>query len=144
MQLIHRPQRLLERNRAIGSVQIEDIDTVRAQLGQALIHALGQALGLVLAGLVRVAFRGEHEAAFLPFGVAREGFLLAADVGAGRVDFVVALRLEVVEDLGVFGRVGDAGAGGCIWAVGGSQCAVLYLGWLMDGERLARRSSIRG
>lgn len=52
----------------------------------------------------------------MPFGVARPGLLLAADVDACGINFVVALRLEVVEAFGVVFEVGDAGAFGCVGA----------------------------
>lgn len=66
--------------------------------------------------LVGVAFRRAGEAARLPLCFAGEGFLVAADVVACRVDFAVALGLEVVED-GVEGLEGGyAGAAGCVGA----------------------------
>jgi hypothetical protein len=40
----------------------------------------------------------------------REGFLLAADISAGCVDFIVALSLEVVKTFLIFLKGGDAGA----------------------------------
>jgi len=43
-------------------------------------------------------------------GFPREGFLLAADVSAGCVDFIVALSLEIVETFLIFLKGGDAGA----------------------------------
>ena len=40
---------------------------------------------------------GQFQAALLPAGLACVGLLLAGNIGAGCVDFVVALSLEVVE-----------------------------------------------
>jgi hypothetical protein len=41
-------------------------------------------------------------------GLPGEGFLLAADVSAGCVDFIVALSLEVIEAFLIFREGGDA------------------------------------
>ena len=65
-----------------------------------------------------IAFRGNLETAGLVVGFAGEGFLFAADIDAGGVDFVVAVGLEEVEVLGVVGLGGDAGAGVDVGAVG--------------------------
>jgi len=79
------PQRLLKRHAPVRRVQVEDIHALRVQLCQALLEALAQLVGLVLAWGDWVAFRGEGEAAVLPVGGGGEGFLLAADIGAGGV-----------------------------------------------------------
>jgi len=119
--LIALPQCLLKRHAPIRRMQVEDIHALCVQLLQALLEALAQLVGLMLARVARVAFRCEAEAAILPVGGGGEGFLLAADVDACGVlctvsalsftvrlrfwgvvdvvltDFGVALALEVVE-----------------------------------------------
>lgn len=111
VQLIALLQRLRERQAAVGGVQVEDVDAVGAQLFQRLVELLLDHGGRVRAGLVGVPFRRAGEAALLPLGLAREGFLLAVDVDAGGVDFVVAGGLEAVEDFVVGVEAGDTGAG---------------------------------
>ena len=49
--------------RPTSSMQIEDIDTVGAQFCQALVETLAETIGLVLAGLVGVAFGGDLKSA---------------------------------------------------------------------------------
>lgn len=57
---------------------------------------------------VRVPFGRARQAALLPFRLAGEGFLGAADVDASGVDFIVALALELIEDAVVRVDGGDA------------------------------------
>lgn len=95
-------------------MEVEDVDAVGAELAQALVEVSLEALGLVDTGLGGIHFCRECEAAFLPFCVSCPGFLLAADVHAGGVDFVVALGLEGVEAFCEVVEVGYAGAGGFI------------------------------
>lgn len=111
VQLIQLLQRLLERERTVCSMQVEDIDTVRAEFGKGLVQHLLYRLRLVSLRVVRVPFRGHAEATLLPLGIASEGLLLAADVDAGGVNFRVALLLELVEDGIVRVEGGDAGTG---------------------------------
>ena len=111
VQLIQLLQRLLKRQRPIRGMQVEYIHAVRPQLFQGGVELLLDLLPGMRFGEVGIPFCGDGEATFLPVGVAGEGFLFAADVDAGGVDFAVAGGLEFVED-GVVGvEGGDAGAG---------------------------------
>ena len=110
MQLIELLQRLLEWHTPVRGVKVEDIDTVRAELLERLIQLLLNNLGFVSSSIVRVPLGSASEAALLPFGLASESFLLAADVDSSGVDLVVASALEAIEDLVVVVDVGDAGA----------------------------------
>jgi hypothetical protein len=114
VQLVELLQRLLERHAPVRGVQVEDIDTIRAELFERLVQFLFDDVRLVGAGSVRVPFRGTSQSALFPLRFAGEGFLLAADVDSGGVDLVVAGALEAVEDLVVVVDVGDAGAFGLV------------------------------
>ena len=118
-------QRLGEGDAAVCGVEVEDVDAVRPQFFETRVERCFEVLAAVCADCARVAFCCEGETAVFPFGFARVGFLFAGDVGAGGVDFVVALGLEVVED-GVVGlEGGDAravfgGGTGCLLVVRGA------------------------
>jgi hypothetical protein len=118
VQLIELLQRLLERHAPVRGVQVEDIDAIRAELFERLVQFLFNDLGLVGSRSVRVPFSGAGESALFPLCFAGEGFLLAADVDAGGVDFVVARALEAVEDLVVVVDVRDASAFGLVGTEG--------------------------
>jgi hypothetical protein len=64
--------------------------------------------------LVGIDFRGQGQTTIFPFGVTCPGFLLAANVRSGCVDFVVASSLEVVECFCIVVEVGYAGSSGRI------------------------------
>lgn len=100
-------------------MEVKDVDAVCAQFFEGFVKLLLDFGGFVRAGGVRVPFCCEGEAAVFPLCFAGEGFLLAADVDAGGVDFGVAGALEGVEDFVVGGDVGDAGALVWVGAVGG-------------------------
>lgn len=91
VQLVDSLERLGEWHAPVSCVQVEDVDAVSLQLGQTLLHALGDACGLVNTSLVRVAFGGQRQAAIFPVGRSGEAFLLATNVRACGVDFIVAL-----------------------------------------------------
>jgi len=88
-------------------MKIEDIDTVCSQFRQALVDTLGKAIGLVLTRFVRITLGRDHQTAFLPFGVFGKCFLLPSNVRSRGVNLIVSLRLKVVQDLVVLGRVSD-------------------------------------
>lgn len=97
------------------SVQIQDIDAIRAQLRQARLDRLDDLVARVLARFAGIVdLGGESEATFLPLGFPCEGFLLAADVDAGRVDLVVPAGLEQVETPDVLGVVRNACSRGLV------------------------------
>lgn len=110
VQLIELLQCLLEGHASVGGVEVKDIDAVGSELFEGLVQLLLDHVGFVGAGSMRVPLCGTSETALLPFGLAGEGFLLAADVDAGCVDFIVASALEAVENLVVVVDVSDAGA----------------------------------
>lgn len=108
-----------ETGQTYGGVQVQQVDTVGAELVEAGLEAGGDLVGGVVAGAGGVVdFCGEGEAPLLPAGFAGEGLLLAADVDAGGVDLGVAALLVEVEDLCEVGDLGDAGAGGLVGAKG--------------------------
>lgn len=80
-------------------MQIENIHLISAQFLERGLDIVAQVFGFVFAWLGWVSLGGQLQAAFFPASLAREGFLFPVDVDAGGVDFVVALRLEVVEVL---------------------------------------------
>jgi hypothetical protein len=118
VQLVELLQRLLERHAPVRGVQVENIDTLRAELFEGLVQFLFDNLRLVGTRGVRVPFSSASKSALFPLGFAREGFLLAADVDSSGIDFVVASALEAVEDLVVVVDVGDAGAFGLVGTEG--------------------------
>lgn len=77
-------------------MQVEDVNVVGSELFETSLQALRQVLGLVLSGVLGVAFGGESQTALPPFGLARESLLLTADICSGSVDLIIALGLEVV------------------------------------------------
>ena len=94
----------------VGCVQIEYVNRpVGAELLERRVGVLLQTVWLVDTRLVGVDFGRESEATVLPLGVPRPCLLLPANVHSGGIDFIVALRLEVVEMLCEFVEVGDAG-----------------------------------
>jgi hypothetical protein len=98
---------LLERHTPVGSVQIEDVDAVRAELLERLIELLLDLCGSVSTRRERVPLSGTGQTTLLPSRLSSEGLLFAADIDSGGVDFVVSSTLESVEDLLVFVKVGD-------------------------------------
>lgn len=92
-------------------MQVEDIHAASPQLRQALLDALRYLLGQMLTRGVWVTLRRKHQTSFLPFRVSCKRLLLPAYVGSCCVDFVVALRLEVIEDFVVLCWICDASAG---------------------------------
>lgn len=100
-------------------MQVQEVDTVGAQLLEAGLDAGGDLVGGVVArvgGILDLC--GEGEAPLLPAGLAGEGLLLAANVDPGGVDLAVAALLVEVEDLSELGDRCDAGAGGLVGAKG--------------------------
>ena len=98
---------LLERHTPVGSVQIEDVDAVRAELLERLIELLLDLCGSVSTRRERVPLSGTGQTTLLPSRLSSEGLLLATDVDSGGVDLVVSSTLESVEDLLVFVDVSD-------------------------------------
>lgn len=102
-----------------GGVQIQEVDTVCAQLLETGLDAGGDLVGGVVAWVGRILdLCSEGEAPLLPAGLAGEGLLLAADIDTGSVDLTVASLLVEVEDLGELGDRGDASASGLVGAKG--------------------------
>jgi hypothetical protein len=95
----------------IWRMQIEYIHRIGAKLTQRLVRMLFQTFGLVDSSLVRVALGGECEATVLPLGISGPGLLFAGNVHPRRINFIVALRLKVVEMFVVFIQVSDSRAG---------------------------------
>ena len=94
-----------------GGVEVQNINAVGAELGEALVDRREHLVGLVVVGLAGVDdLGGQGQAAVLPAGLARPGLLGAADVDAGRVDLVVSARLKDVERLFELVELRDAGA----------------------------------
>lgn len=91
MKVVNAAEGLFEGYGAVSGVQVEDVYAIGAELLERGVYALGEAFGLVLTWVLRVTFGCERQAAFLPFGIACERFLLSADVRTGSVNFVVAL-----------------------------------------------------
>jgi hypothetical protein len=89
--IINSLQRLLEGNAAIRCVQVEDVHLLRIQLFQTRRSVRFQFIRGMDTCFVWIHFRGEGQAAVFPLRVAGEGFLLASNVHARRVDFIVAL-----------------------------------------------------
>lgn len=106
---IHGSQSFLEWYRTVGCMEIEDVNSLRSQLRQTLLNVLPQSIRLVDTRLVWIDLGSQSEAAILPFRIACPGFLLAANVHARSVHFIITLRLEVIEMLGELIEVCDAG-----------------------------------
>jgi hypothetical protein len=51
----------------------------------------------MLARLMRIVLRGEHETSFLPFSPRGPRFLLSRYVESSSIDFVIPARLKVIE-----------------------------------------------
>jgi hypothetical protein len=77
-------------------MQIEDVYRVSAEFCQAFIQLLLDRLCFMITGLQGEPLGCDLEAMLFPACLSCEGFLLSADIDAGRVEFVVALGLEVV------------------------------------------------
>ena len=80
-------------------MQVENVNRVCAQLLQARVEVLLEPIWLVHTGFVRVDLCGERESAISPLRITCPCLLLATDIHARCVDFIVALTLEVVEML---------------------------------------------
>jgi len=100
----------------VGRMEIEDIHAVGAKLLQASGEVFLQVLGLVDASLEWINFGSKSKAAVLPCSLARPCFLLAANIHARRIDFIVALCLEVIKVFGEFIKLGDTCAAALIGA----------------------------
>ncbi len=101
---------------SVGGMQVEDINAVRLQLGQACIKLFPENFGLVKAWLMRIDLGRERQAPVLPPSRSRKGFLFTTDIDPSGIKLVVALTLKVVEDLVVLIERGNAGAGILVWA----------------------------
>lgn len=115
VQLIELLQSLLERYAPVCGVEVENVDTVCAELLERLVELLFDNIRSVGARSVRVPLGRTGQTPLLPSGLASECLLLATDVDSGRVNFIVAGTLEAVEDLVVVVDVRDARAFGFIW-----------------------------
>ena len=135
---------LLERHTPVGSVQIEDVDAVRAQLLERFIELLLDLCGSVSTGGERVPLSGTGQTTLLPSRLSSEGLLFAADVDSGGVDFVVSSTLESVEDLLVFVKVGDFRTFGQIGAERVVSIGLMLVLVVISPSFLTRRSSSRG
>ena len=134
----------LERHTPIGSVQIVDVDAVRAELLERFIKLLLDLLGFVSTGSERVPLGGTSQTTVLPSSFSSEGLLLSTDVDSGGVDFVVSGTLEAVEDLLVFFKVRDFGTLGHIGTVRESLAFGLIVERSMVTGRNTQRSWCRG
>lgn len=110
-------------------MEVEDVHCVRSQLAERLQSVLLEAAGTVHSGFVRIHFRRECEPAIFPLRIARPGFLLSAYIGSGRVNLVVALRLEIIEMFVELIEISYARAGRCI-----GTCGI----WMSCASRRAR------
>lgn len=100
----------------VGRMEIEDVHAVGAKLLQTSGEVLLQVLGLVDASLEWVDFGSKSKATLFPTSLARPCFLLAADIHARSINFIVALRLEVIEVFGKLIKLGDTRAAALIGA----------------------------
>lgn len=100
-------------------MEIQQVDTVGAQLLQARLDALGDLFGGVEARLAGVLdLCGQGEPPLVPACLTREGLLLATDVDAGGVDLAVTTLLEEVEHVCVLLDGGDSRPGRLVGAKG--------------------------
>lgn len=127
VELVDSLKRLLEGDRMVWRVKVEDIDTVGTQFAQRLICMFFQAVGLMDAWFVRVALRCESQAPVFPFGISCPGFLFASHVHPGGIDFIVALGLKVIEMLGEFVEVRYSGTALLIRACDGVSMVVCLM-----------------
>lgn len=118
VQLIDFLQSLRKRHRPVRRMQIKNIHLVSAQFLERQLEIAAQVLRLVFTRLCWICLGGQLQAALLPPSLARECFLLAVNVDARGVDFVVALRLQVVQLLVEVVQRCDARAFAGIWAIG--------------------------
>jgi hypothetical protein len=88
-------------------MEIEDIDGVGTQLLERCFKVFPQLIGLVDSCLIWVHLCCDSKATLPPLGITGPGFLLAAHIHARRIDFIVALGLEVVKVLYEFIVLGD-------------------------------------
>lgn len=100
----------------VGRMEIEDIHAVSTKLLQTSGEMLLQILGLVDASLEWVDFGSKSKAAVFPSSLARPCFLPAADIHARSIDFIVALRLEVIKVFGKLIKLSDTRAAALIGA----------------------------
>jgi len=128
----------LERHTPIGSVQIVDVDAVRAELLERFIELLLDLLGFVSTGSERVPLGGTSQTTVLPSSFSSEGLLLSTDVDSGGVDFVVSGTLEAVEDLLVVFKVSDFGTLGHI----GTE-RVISIGFIVGRSLVTGRDTQR-
>lgn len=98
----------------VRGMQVEDVDTVSAQLVKAGVEVFLQVLGLVDAGLEGVHLGSERQAAIFPPGLAGPRLLLSANIRARSINLIVALGLEIIEMFGEFIKVGYTGSGALI------------------------------
>lgn len=118
VQVIASAQGGLEGRGPVRGVEVEDVNAVGAELIERFLAGGDHLLGSVVALVGRVAFGRQLQATLFPACFAGEGFLLAIDIAAGRVDLVESLGLEVVKYLLVLVDVGYAvGVGGLIRTV---------------------------
>jgi hypothetical protein len=107
VQVISSFERLLERNRTIGCMQVEDIHAVGLQLSQGLVQHLFKDRGLVCTWLSGIPFGSNCQTSFLPVCLGSERLLFATNIDTGRVYFVIALALKVVEALVILVKGSD-------------------------------------
>ncbi|KAG5293041.1 hypothetical protein I7I48_05309 [Histoplasma ohiense] len=77
-------------------MQIKNINAICLQLFQRLIEFLFHNIGVVVAWFFRIPFGRYGEAPLLPARLGCKGFLFPVNVGAGSINFVIALLLEIV------------------------------------------------
>ena len=141
METVDLPQRVFEWYRAVGRVQIEDLDTLRAELREGGFELRAQDVRLMDARACGVDFRGEGEAAGGVVGGACEGFLGAVDVDTGGVEFIVACCLEYLQVGLEVGNRGDLAAFIGVWAVCLGLCQQLEAPLLLPNSVLGMPAS---
>ena len=117
METVDFAQCVFEWYRAVGRVQIEYLDALRAELGEGGFELGAQDVGFVDSRGGGVDFRGERKAPSVIVSGAREGFLGAVDVDTGGVELVVACCLEYVQVGFEVGNSSDLTTFSGVWAV---------------------------
>lgn len=116
--LVYFSQRVLKRHTPIRSMKIEDIHAVCPKLLQTHFQRRTNILRRMLTRWGRVMLRSDCQAPLLPFSFSSECFLFSIKVEPGRIDLIVALSLEVIQDVVYFVKVCDACSRRWIWSEG--------------------------
>ena len=109
-ELVARFECFLVRDAAVGSMEIEDVDTVGTKFTERFVHTSFQSILRVLTRFVGEALGGQLQTTFFPTRFLGPGFLITRDVGSSSIDLVVALLLEIVKTFVVLIEGCDASA----------------------------------